>query len=930
MQNDATMPMLEREPLLLLMDGHALIFRAFHAIRDPMTSPRTGEDTRGTHGFLNTFLKTLSDLQPTHVIATFDFSEHTFRTEADPNYKGHRPDAPEELKPQFDRVRSLMRAFNVPVMEMDGFEADDVLGTLCRQAEEQSVNTIVLTGDSDILQLVSPNVSVLLNRPRGGPMLYDVDAVRKRYDGLGPESVAEIKALQGDTSDNIKGVPGIGIKTAIKLLTEFGDIDGIYDHLDEVRPPRAKKSLTENREVAELARFLTTIKRDMDIELDMDAARFGDFDRSEVDSLLDELGFNNIRRRIPAPAGQAAQGALELESRAPTGDYTIIDTPEKLAELVSAIDTPDGFSFDTETTDQDPMKARLVGLSFSVEPGAAWYVPVGHAEGAQPPMAEALDALRPALSNPDVPKAAHNANYDIMVLENHGVKVEGLAFDTMLAPALMGRQQSQLGLKRMTLDAYGVEMTEITELIGRGRNQKTMAEVEIDKAADYAAADADFTERLRRDLSTEIADLGLDDVMCRYELPLVPVLVRMQRDGVAVDVDLLKRLSKELGADLDDIRNEMYETVGHEFNLNSPQQLGGVLFDELQLPTTRKTRTGNFSTDQSALEWLRGQLDSGTLENADPRSYAVLDNILHHRQLSKIKSTYVDALPNLVNENTGRIHTKYNQTGSATGRISSNDPNVQNIPVRTELGRRVRRAFVAQDAPESTLLAADYSQIELRVMAHYSKDPSLLEAFHRGEDIHSATSSLVYDVPIGEVTPEMRRIAKILNFGVLYGLTPHGIAQQTDLDQKQGKRFMDIYFENYPNIRSYVDDTIQRCRDLGYVETMLGRRRYLPAIKGRNYVARQAAERAAVNMPIQGTAADIIKIAMIRIMDRMLDLEMKSKMILQVHDELIFEVPTDELDQMRALVAELMPTSLELAVPLSVELKSGDNWGDLG
>ena len=713
--------MFEREPLLLLMDGHALIFRAFHAIRDPMTSRVTGEDTRGTYGFLNIFLKTLSDLQPTHVVATFDFSEHTFRTEADPNYKGHRPDTPEELKPQFDRVRSLMRAFNVPVMEMDGFEADDVLGTLCRQAEEQDVNAIVLTGDSDILQLVSPNVSVLLNRPRGGPMLYDVDAVRKRYDGLGPESVAEIKALQGDSSDNIKGVPGIGIKTAIKLLTEFGDIDGIYEHLDEVRPPRAKKSLTENREVAELARFLTTIKRDMDIELDMDAARFGDYDRATIDSLLDELGFNNIRNRIPASESDGAQGALDLESRAPEGDYTIVDAPEKLAELVKAIDTPDGFSFDTETTDQDPMKARLVGLSFSVEPRAGWYVPVGHGEGAQLPMDDVLGALGPILSNPDVPKTAHNANYDMMVLENHGVKVEGLAFDTMLAAALAGRRQ--VGLKRLVLDSYGVEMTDITKLIGRGRNQVTMAEVEIEKAADYASADADFTERLRRDLSGEIEGLDLDGVMQRYELPLVPVLVRMQRYGVAVDVDLLNQMSDELGADLDEIRNQMYETVGHEFNLNSSQQLGGVLFDELRLPKTRKTKSGGFSTDQSALEWLKGELDSGTLEDADPRSYAVLDNILNHRQLSKIKSTYVDALPNLVNANTGRIHTKYNQTGSATGRISSNDPNVQNIPVRTELGRRVRQAFVAQDAPDSTLLAADYSQIELRVMAHYSEDP---------------------------------------------------------------------------------------------------------------------------------------------------------------------------------------------------------------
>ncbi len=929
MANAETQSMLNQSPLLLVMDGHALVHRAWHAIREPLNVRATGEDVRAIFGFLNIFLKTLNERKPTHVAVTFDVSAPTFRHERFEKYKAHRPPTPPELRPQFDHVKELMRALGVPIYEREGYEADDVIGTLCLQAEEQGIDTMVLTGDTDTLQLVSQTVSVLLSYAVGRKTLYDVEAVRDRYDGLGPESVADIKALEGDSSDNIPGVPGVGRKTAIKLLREFGDIPGIYEHLEDVRPPRAKKSLTENRDRAFEARFLTTIKRDVDdVQLDLSKCVFGDFSRSEVVDVLTRLEFFSMVSRIPMSLDEreGSQTALDLNGDAQPVDYTVVDTEGKLAELVSALDTPQGFSFDTETTSQDPMRARLVGLSFSTEPRAGWYVPVGHVEGAQLPLAQALDALEPILTNPSVPKTAHNANYDMMVLENHGVRVEGLAFDTMLAAHAAGR--SSVGLKNLALDMLGEEMTPISELIGRGRAQKTMDEVEIEKAAQYAAADADYTERLRRKLEGEVEDKALGEMLRRYELPLVPVLIRMQRYGVAVDLDLLSKMSDELGRDLNDVRNEMYMTVGHEFNLNSSQQLGGVLFDELRLPPTRRTKSG-FSTDASALDGLKGRLDTGALSDADPRAYAVLDNILHFRHLSKIKSTYVDALPGLVNPETGRIHTKYNQTGSATGRISSSDPNVQNIPVRTELGRKVRRAFVAERAPETTLLAADYSQIELRVLAHFSKDPELLAAFLRGEDIHSATSSLVYEVSMDEVTAEMRRIAKILNFGVLYGLTAYGISQQTDLNPEQGQRFIDVYFERYPGIQDYVKGTVRECRERGYVQTALGRRRYLPNISARNFRARSAAERAAINMPIQGTAADIIKIAMIEIMDRMLDLGMKSKMILQVHDELIFESPRDELDQMSEIVMDLMPSSLDLDVPLAVELKTGDNWGDM-
>ena len=921
-------PMLDRKPLLLLMDGHAVAHRAWHAIREPLNVRATGEDVRAVFGFLNVFLKTLSDRSPTHVAVAFDVSAPTFRHERFADYKAHRPSTPPELRPQFDVIKEVMTAFGVPIYEQAGIEADDVLGTLCRQADEQGVDTVVLTGDTDTLQLVSSQVSVLLSHAVGSQTLYDVDAVRERYGGLGPESVADIKALEGDSSDNIPGVPGIGRKTAIKLLTEYGSIPGIYEHIDEVKPPRAKKNLAEYRETAFEAQFLTTIKRDADVTLDLDRCIFGDFARPDVLEVLTKLEFYSMISRIPASGddGDSQQVAFDLGVDKPPVKYVIVDTEEALESLVSAIATPAGFSFDTETTSQNPMAARLVGLSFAVEPHAGWYVPVGHAEGEQLPLDVVLDALGPVFADPGVPKTAHNANYDMMVLENHGVMVEGLEFDTMLAAHAAGR--SSVGLKNLALDFFGEEMTPISDLIGKGRKQITMDRVEISRAAEYAAADADFTERLRRDLEIELREKCLDDMLREYEMPLVPVLVRMQRDGVAIDVDALYKMSEELGTELDRIRNDMYLTVGHEFNLNSSKQLGDVLFTELRLPSTRRTKSG-FSTDAASLDGLKARLDTGTIEGADPRVYDVLSGILEHRQLSKIKSTYVDALPGLVNPETGRIHTKYNQTGSATGRVSSNDPNVQNIPVRTELGRRVRKAFIAPDAPESTLLAADYSQIELRILAHFSEDPALLVAFHEGKDIHNATSSLVYDVPIDEVTDDMRRIAKILNFGVLYGVTAFGISQQTDLTPEQGQRFIKVFFEQYPGIQDYVDNTIQMCRTNGYVQTALGRRRYLPNITARNIHMRRAAERAAINMPIQGTAADIIKIAMIRIMERMTDLGMRSKMILQVHDELIFEAPRDELDALSAVVIELMPASLSLAVPLSVELKTGDTWGNL-
>ena len=961
-------------PLLILIDGHALVHRAHHAMRDPLTVQSTGEVVSGVYGFLNMFLRAIEEWKPTHCIVTFDVSAPTFRHEAFKEYKAHRPPTPPELRDQFGRVKQFMKAFNVPVFEMAGFEADDILGTLGAQAEGEHLDTLILTGDSDILQLVSPSVRVLLDSGRQRANAYDIAKVKERYDGLGPEYVAEIKALEGDKSDNIPGVPRVGRKTAIKLLTEYGSIEGIYEHIDEVKPPGIQKSMRENEELALHCKMLTTIRRDVPVELNTDAARFGGFERSEVLALMRELEFFSMVNRIPSNgmggAGSEQLGMLDMtaDERTPA-EYIVVDTEAALDAMLSALEASEIVAFDTETTSQTAMLAELVGLSFSNEEGKGWYVPVGHEEGQQLGRDYVLERLRPMLESgkaglaasdkqialaasdkkyalaasekrcalaADDKKyalAAHNANYDMTVLANYGINVEGIAFDTMIAAHLCGRTRTSIGLKPLALSLLHEDMTPIEDLIGRGRNQVTMDKVEIAKAADYAAADADMTYRLVNVFEKELEENNLRITFDTLEMPLVPVLVKMQRDGVAIDTGALAPMSVQMGEQIDAIRQSMYDTMGHEFNLNSTKQLGDVLFNELYLPPTRKTPSGGFTTNAAALEGLKEFLDSGNAEGVDPKAYQVLDMVLEYRQLSKLKSTYVDALPTLVNPNTGRIHTEFKQTGSDTGRLSSTEPNMQNIPVRTELGRQVRRAFVAENAPEWTLLGADYSQIELRILAHYSRDEGLMAAFLNGEDIHAATAASVYGVAISDVDSEMRRVAKIMNFGVLYGLSPFGIRQQTGFSAEEGKAFIDTYFTKYPGIQGYIEGIKEQVKMDGYVETLMGRRRRINEVHSSNFHTRAAGERMAVNMPIQGTAADIIKIAMINIQQRMDANKMRSKMILQVHDELIFEVPRDELGQMQAIITELMPSAVPphvgFEVPLGVEMKVGDNWGDM-
>ena len=921
-QETAAMPLFETtagKPLLMIMDGHAMVHRSFRAIATQrhLTVSSTGEDVTGVYGFTNVFLRALQDWKPTHYAIAFDTSAPTFRHQRFEAYKAQREPTPPELRPQFGRVKELMQAFGVPIYEVEGFEADDVIGTLCRQAEEQGLDSVILTGDRDTFQLISPRVRVDLSYSIQDRRVYDEAELAERYGGLTAAQQPDFKSLLGDSSDNIPGVPRVGEKRAIGLLNDFQTLEGIYEHIDEVKPPSVRQSLAENRERAFENRVLMTISTGAPVELSLDTARTGAYDRQKVVSLLTELEFHSVIPRLPAPAWDPGEGAAVNETQsapeANATDYITVLAHHQLEEMLEELRAAGSFSFDTETTSLDQMQAGLVGLSFATEPGRAWYVPVGHREGEQLPMEEVLARVKPLMEDPGIAKCAHNANFDMMVLANYGINARNVDFDTMVAAHLLSR--NQIGLKNLSLDILGIEMQQITELIGRGARQKTFDQVPIEDATPYAAADADMTARLRARLARQVEQNNLNALMNEIEMPLTPVLVEMQRNGIKVDVGMLHEMARDLNHQMQQTETELYESIGHTVNINSPQQLSDLLFKELGLPKTKRTKTG-WSTDANSLESLKGL-------------HPVVDKILDYRQTSKLKSTYVDTLPELINPGTGRIHTSYNQVGSATGRMSSSDPNLQNIPIRTELGRQVRRAFMAEEAPDWVLFSADYSQIELRVLAHLSQDPELLEAFRRGEDIHAATASLMNDVPINEVTSDQRRIAKVLNFGVIYGLSAHGISQQTEFSREDGARFIETYFNKYPGIAGYLEEVKARTRETQFVETLSGRRRYVPDVNASNFNVRHAAERMAINMPIQGTAADIMKLAMIRVHDRLSRESLRARMLLQVHDELVFEVPREEMGELQDLVFDEMPAAMDLDVTLKVEAKWGETWGDM-
>jgi len=904
-----------KKPRLVLFDGNALVHRAFHAL-PPLTVGKTGEVVGAVYGFALMLLKTISELKPTHYAIAFDKAAPTFRHQLFDQYKAQRPPTPEELVNQLGRVRQLVEAFHIPIFELDGYEADDALGTLSRQASEQNVDTIIVTGDADTMQLVSPRVRVLYPKPRGSfsdTMLYDEAAVNQKY-GVKPEQVADFKGLMGDPSDNIPGVPNIGPVTAAKLLRQFGTIEQIYARIDEVTPPKLQALLRENEAQARQSKELATIVTEAPFTLNLDDCQISHYDRRQVAELFRELEFFSLLSKLPEAEEGAPETAVQVKTKPPKGDYCLVNTASALDKLLNRLSAAKSFAFDLETTGLNAMTAQLVGISLSPAPGEAHYIPVGHVgwgEVEQLPLEQVINRLKPLLEDATLAKLAHNGKYDMTVLAEYGVTVNNLTFDTMVAAYLLG--EKSLGLKALAFSKLGIEMTPISDLIGSRAKQISMSQVEINKAADYACADADMTLRLTELLGTGLHQQGLWQLFSEVEMPLVPVLVHIERNGVALDTELLRQMSHRLGEQLLKLEAEIYNNVGHQFNINSPQQLGTVLFQELQLPPERKTKTG-YSTEASVLEKLRS-------------AHPVIELLLDYRQLFKLKSTYIDALPSLINPKTGRVHTSFNQTRTATGRLSSNEPNLQNIPVRGELGGEVRQAFIAP--PGSCLLAGDYSQIDLRALAHLSQDPSLLSAFQRDEDIHAATAARLFGVDASQVTPDMRRVAKTVNFGVIYGMSEYGLEQATELSREEAAGFIAGYFAQHPGVNQYIESTKKQAREAGYVQTLLGRRRSIPEINSSNRQIREAAERMAINMPVQGTSADIIKVAMINLDREMDKRRLKSKMLLQVHDELVFEVPEEELELMCQLVPQAMSTALKLSVPLKVDIKTGHNWGEM-
>jgi DNA polymerase I len=915
---------------LVLVDGHSLAYRAYHALPNDLQSP-SGELTNASYGFTLMLLSVLEDEDPDYIVVAFDKGP-SFRVEEYEAYKAHREKMPDEMRGQMSRVRDIVSAFGIPIVEIEDYEADDVLGTLSRQGSETGLQVLIVTGDRDALQLVSDRVTVLTSGRRfSDTRRYDPEKVRERY-GLDPEQLVDYKALIGDRSDNIPGVRGVGEKGGKKLLQKYETLDGIYEHLDEITT-RYQNALKKYKEDAYLSLKLGKIVRDVPVSLDLESAkRNRGFDRSEVMRIMQDLGFRTLFNRVsdvmPSVFENQEQQLSLFDDEAVSsssvstsnlGTYHLVSDEGALAHLVRRLQEASAIAFDTETTDTDAMAADLVGISLTDTENEAWYIPIRAPEEKMVVALEAVQAqLGPLFVDDSIMKVGHNLKYDMEIATRFGMPVEGPLFDTMIAEWILNPDAS-LGLKNQAWIRLGVQMTEIKELIGTGRSQRTMDGVELVRVVPYACADADMTLRLAHTIKPELEAREQWDLFQDLEMQLLPVLTEMELTGIKVDLDWLETLSSELDARLMRLEEEVHRYAGIDFNVNSTQQLSDVLFDTLGLSTrgTRKTKTGHYSTRASVLEGLKGD-------------HPIVESILDYRELSKLKSTYVDALPDLINEDTGRIHTSYNPTGTVTGRISSSNPNLQNIPIRTEEGRRVRRAFVAEDG--WLLVGADYSQIELRVMAHVSGDESMIEAFRRNEDIHSTTAAAVFGVALDEVSYDQRRIAKAVNFGLIYGQSAYGLARQLDLSFEEAQSFIDRYFDRFPGVQSYMNHIQEVAEAQGYVETLLNRRRYFPELTDGNKISsrrRQAALRMVINTPIQGTAADIIKLAMIR-MDRMLnEKHLRARMLLQVHDEVVLEVPESQIEETLPIIRSTMRDAFNLVVPLKVDIETGPNWQEM-
>ena len=929
---------MKQKPTLYLLDGMALAYRSYFAfIRNPLINSK-GENTSTIFGFVNYLNKILDDKKPDYIAVVFDTIEPTFRHKAFAEYKATRQKMPEDMSAMMDTLKEVVRAYNVPVVELPGFEADDVIGTLAKRAEKENVETFLVTSDKDFMQLVSKTVK--LYRPgKGGSddEIVDQKGVIEKF-GVPPEQVIEILGLTGDSSDNVPGVAGVGPKTAEPLIKKYKTIENLLNHIDEIPQKGLQEKLRTHREMALLSKHLVTIDVNAPVKIDFHKLKANEKNVPALLQLFNALEFRSLARRLkesePVPADNVSfepEILSQVDITKKEHEYVLIDSDSKYLRFLSELKKAEAFVFDTETTSTDALQAQIVGISFCFEPRKAYYLPVesepdkipndGSLFG--PPETEkkksneksfvlkkVLHDLKPIFESDSVKKYGQNIKYDMLALARKGIWTRGVEFDTMVASYIL-RADGKHNLDALASEYLNYRMISFDDLTGTGKERKDIRQIPIADVGNYSAEDADVTYQLAAILHDKLAAQGMKSICTEMEFPLISVLAAMEFEGINVDVRFLEGMSKDLERQLDNLIEQIYNDAGQKFNINSTQQLATILFDKLKLSPVRKTKTG-FSTDVAVLETLR-------------KEHPIVERMLDYRQLSKLKSTYVDALPKLIHPDTGRVHTSFNQTVAATGRLSSSDPNLQNIPIRTEIGREIRRAFIP-GGKDMRIMSADYSQIELRIMAHISGDDGLLDAFTKGEDIHSSTAAKVFGVNAKELTRDMRRKAKEVNFGIMYGIGAFGLASRLDITQTESKEIIAKYFERFPKVNQYIAETIAKARRDGYVTTLLGRRRYLPEIHSKNANLRSNAERQAINMPIQGTAADMIKLAMIKIHKELGMKKLQSKMLLQVHDELIFEIYRNEESEVRALVEESMKNAMKLSVPIEVEIGVGKNW----
>ena len=945
---------------LFLLDAYALIYRAYYAfIKSPRINSK-GFNTSAVLGFVNTLEEVLKKEQPTHIGVAFDPAGPTFRHEAYKQYKAQREETPEVIRLSVPVIKDVIRAYRIPILEVPGYEADDVIGTLATEANRKGITTYMMTPDKDYGQLVGGSVYMYRPKHTGGFEVMGVEEVKAKFDIQSPAQVIDMLGLMGDSSDNIPGCPGVGEKTAQKLIAQYGSIENLLSHSAELKGA-LKTKVETNREMITFSKFLATIKTDVPIALDMDALKREAPDEEALRKIFEEMEFRTLIDRVLGRDKQAApvapkktaahqQGSLFGDEPsifgqpdpAPTGksftqgeifgeftpegqgnskyqnlarletlnyNYQLVDSEEKKADLLQKLLTTDFFSLDTETTGTDPITAELVGMSFSTTENEAFYVPVP-AERSE--AQKIVDEFRPALEKEGVMKIGQNIKYDMLVLGNYGAEVRGPLFDTMVAHYVL-QPELRHNMDYLAEIYLHYQTIHIDELIGpKGKGQKNMRDLSPEAVYKYACEDADVTLKLKHVLEQELKTQEAERLFYDIEMPLVPVLAYMERNGVRVDTEALKQTSEHFTARMNQIEEEVHRLAGTDFNIASPKQVGEVLFERLHIvEKAKKTKTGQYVTGEEVLESLRGK-------------HPIVGKILEHRGLKKLLGTYIDALPLLINKDTGKIHTSFNQTVTATGRLSSSNPNLQNIPIRNEDGKEIRKAFIPDDGCE--FFSADYSQIELRIMAHLSGDKNMIAAFREGDDIHAATAAKVYKIGIDEVTREQRSKAKTANFGIIYGISVFGLAERMNVDRKEAKELIDGYFETYPQVKEYMDRSIDVAREQGYIETIFGRKRYLPDINSRNAVVRGYAERNAINAPIQGSAADIIKVAMVRIFRRFREEKMRSKMILQVHDELNFSVWPEEKEKVQQIVIEEMENAYRMQVPLQADCGWGKNW----